>query len=76
MLYFRDPYTHFVSSWKYYNGLIIDLRKKLKSYNEKEPDFIAEISEFLIDPEKHIKAFPFSHRKRSTYKYNSYTNTP
>ena len=73
-LILRDPYDNFVSSWKYYHGLIEPMRKTLKSYNADEPDWLAEISEFLQDPWTNLKPFPYHHRYSSQFCKNPFFN--
>ena len=56
-----------MSSWRYYNNLIVDLRVKLPSYDEKDPNFIAEIKQFLLNPWFYLKDIDFSNRKGTKY---------
>ena len=57
----RDPLTNFVSSWRYYNGLMKDMRQSLPMYRinhkvfieTKDADFISEMEEFLKVTDKY-----------------------
>lgn len=62
----RDPMTNFMSSWKYYNGLTVDLREKVNRDTgiddwEKNPDFYKEMDQFLTKPWGYLESFPFEH---------------
>ena len=50
----RDPIKQFKSTWKYYNVMLKGFRQKLPSYDEDDPDFIAEITEFLKRPDSYL----------------------
>lgn len=65
----RNPLDNFVSSWRYYNGLMKDMRRMLPMYAEdhkefietKDADFISEMEQFLLDPHKYLKPLHFAH---------------
>lgn len=65
----RNPLDNFVSSWRYYNGLMKDMRRMLPMYAEdhkefietKDADFISEMEQFLLDPHKYLKPLHFDH---------------
>jgi hypothetical protein len=53
-----------MSSWRYYNGLIEDVRKRLVAYDENNPDFVEEMKQFLYNPWLYMKDYNWSHRKK------------
>jgi len=52
----RDPFENFISSWRYYPGFYLDMRKRLPMYapggktfpgSSTDADFLSEMEEFL-----------------------------
>ena len=64
----RNPLDNFISSWRYYNALMKDMRRSLPRYKEegeefietKDADFISEMEEFLLEPHTYLKPFGLS----------------
>jgi len=63
----RDPVSNFMSSWKYYNGLLQELRKDVNSKIspkidfERSPNFNLEMETFLKSPWEYLSNFPYQH---------------
>jgi len=56
----RDPIKQFKSTWKYYNAMLKGFRQNLPSYDEDNPDFIAEITDFLKRPGSYISGLSYA----------------
>ena len=62
----REPTANFISSWRYYRAFNIKLRESLPLYRSKpvdqdhdKPDVLAEIEQFLEDPNYYLKNYNF-----------------
>ncbi|CBY39255.1 unnamed protein product [Oikopleura dioica] len=65
----RDPVENFISSWRYYNGLIKDFREMImkdipvekRPKEGEDPDYFLEIEQFLTKPVDYLSDYAYSH---------------